>query len=65
MTGDMKIRKHKILDKHTILGIFLLMYGGLFSNAICNRSASWFRSNQADRISSGILRCPFLPQWVV
>ena len=30
MTGDMKIRKHKILDNHTIPGIFLLMFGGFF-----------------------------------
>ena len=27
MSGDIKIRKHKILDNHSVLGIFLLMYG--------------------------------------
>lgn len=30
MSGDIKIRKHKILDSHTFSGIFLLMYGGFF-----------------------------------
>ena len=30
MSGDIKTRKHKILDNHTFLGIFLLMFGGFF-----------------------------------